>query len=81
MDHRLLMLMRRRDKAESRMCNAAGSKNRYNNPAIHEYERDVAEELIEEAMEEIWHEDGVDLEEHGVDVKSGDSSSTSGDSE
>lgn len=42
---------------------------------------EVPDELSEEAMEEIWHEDGVDLEEHGVDVKSGDSSSTSGDSE
>lgn len=53
MDQRLLMLIRRRDKAESRMCNASASKNRYNNPTLHEYERDVAEELIEERLENL----------------------------
>jgi len=47
-DLKLISLIRRRDKAESRMCNGENDGNRYNHPSIHRYERDVAQEFIEE---------------------------------
>jgi len=47
-DLKLISLVRRRDKAESRMCNAENDGNRYNHPTIHKYERDVAQDLIDE---------------------------------
>jgi len=53
MDQKLLALIRRRDKAESRFSNASGSVDRYNSPTVHRYERDVAEELIQDRLEEL----------------------------
>lgn len=53
MDQKLFMLMRRRDRAESRMRNASASRNRYNNPSIHEYDRDVAEEMIQNRLDDL----------------------------
>jgi len=52
MNQKLQMLIRRREKAQTRMANAESSKNRYNNSSIDKYERDIAQELIEE-MDEV----------------------------
>ena len=48
MDLKLISLIRKRDKAESRMSTAEGLNQEYYTPSIHRYERDVAEEIIEE---------------------------------
>jgi len=48
MDLKLVSLIRKRDKAESRMCNAENGGNRYNHPSIHRYERNIAQELIDD---------------------------------
>ena len=43
-----LSLIKQREKAQSRLSKAEKNKNRYDNPSIHRYERDVAQELIED---------------------------------
>jgi len=52
-DLKLISLIRRRDKAESRMSTAEGLNQKYYTPSIHRYERDVAQELIEERREQL----------------------------
>lgn len=50
-DLKLLSLIRRRDKAETRLSIAEGLNQKYFYPSIHRYERDVAEELIKDHKE------------------------------
>lgn len=52
MDLKLISLIRRRDKAESRMSTAKGLNQNYYTPSIHKYERDVAQELIDDYRSE-----------------------------
>jgi len=51
MNLKLQSLIRKRDRAETRMSRAENDGNRYNHPTIHEWERDIAQELIEEERE------------------------------
>lgn len=48
MDLKLISLIRKRDKAESRMSTAEGLNQEYYTPSIHRYERDLTEDLIED---------------------------------